>query len=411
MKKKYSKILLLDDQIELTKFLSKVLKDNGCKTRSFELKTKAYDWLVKHHADIIITDINSPYMNGYQFLGWLRANPSTKHIPIIFLTATACLETSLKIFRQEGKHELLSKPCDLSEFLQVVRWTEEKPRPKRRIMRKLSKQVLTERNEIQFIEWSELTKIFHRFLTGLKTRTAIITETEEWSIYFTVEKDSRLIGGIFYRPMNTGEILFEDIFRFKIFLQDHGMRTGIMMGFFTAAEKIRDVASLLEIELIDCIQTNQLFGISIVDDNEQRSDNVKKFYLDINLNKDTRVFGLFGEKVFKQIYRLRGKTFTITYSYSADTSDEIKLIVKIGTPQGRCCSLKIMNEPNQIDMYVTNLWYALGLLWVYGRLDKYEIDSDRKSSACIFGVLAMLPSINCVDDKLIMRPHHKLNRK
>ncbi len=42
---------------------------------------------MEHHPDVILTDFTMPRMNGHEVLQALRANPQTKHIPVILLTS------------------------------------------------------------------------------------------------------------------------------------------------------------------------------------------------------------------------------------------------------------------------------------------------------------------------------------
>ena len=48
--------------------------------------------------DLVITDLNMPKMNGFEFLSELRGNPSTKRTPTLMLTTET--RTELK---QQGK--------------------------------------------------------------------------------------------------------------------------------------------------------------------------------------------------------------------------------------------------------------------------------------------------------------------
>jgi CheY-like chemotaxis protein len=36
--------------------------------------------------DVILCDVEMPFMDGYEFVSALRADPTTRHIPVIFLT-------------------------------------------------------------------------------------------------------------------------------------------------------------------------------------------------------------------------------------------------------------------------------------------------------------------------------------
>lgn len=74
----------------------------------------------KPKPDLILLDVMMPEMDGYQVLTVLKADPETKDIPVIFLTALsdhADEERGLQL----GAADYISKPCTLSILLARVR--------------------------------------------------------------------------------------------------------------------------------------------------------------------------------------------------------------------------------------------------------------------------------------------------
>ncbi|MEG2040588.1 MAG: response regulator, partial [Hafnia sp.] len=81
--------------------------------------------LAKLHADIVLTDVNMPNMDGYQLTARLRQQGRTA--PIIGVTANALAEERERCI-QVGMDSCLSKPVTLEElqaslahFAEVVR--------------------------------------------------------------------------------------------------------------------------------------------------------------------------------------------------------------------------------------------------------------------------------------------------
>ncbi len=70
--------------------------------------------------DLILLDIMMPGMDGYEVATRLRANESTKDIPIIFLTAKTAKEDIVKGF-EAGGQDYVTKPFDPSELLERVK--------------------------------------------------------------------------------------------------------------------------------------------------------------------------------------------------------------------------------------------------------------------------------------------------
>lgn len=74
------------------------------------------DKAVALNPDIILLDIHLPGMSGYEILGKLRENPTTRSIPVIALSADAMPE-EIERGLNSGFHQYLTKPINLKELL------------------------------------------------------------------------------------------------------------------------------------------------------------------------------------------------------------------------------------------------------------------------------------------------------
>ena len=74
---------------------------------------------IKHLPDLIMLDINMPGMSGIDVAEMLRQVPSTKEIPIVFLSA---YDTDLEKKRAAvlNAAAFLGKPCSLKEVCDTV---------------------------------------------------------------------------------------------------------------------------------------------------------------------------------------------------------------------------------------------------------------------------------------------------
>jgi len=74
---------------------------------------------MKHLPDLIMLDINMPGMSGIEAAEMLRRVPSTKEIPIVFLSA---YDTNLEKKRAAALSAaaFLGKPCSLREVCETV---------------------------------------------------------------------------------------------------------------------------------------------------------------------------------------------------------------------------------------------------------------------------------------------------
>jgi PAS domain S-box-containing protein len=72
-----------------------------------------------HHPDVILMDINLPGISGIEAMNILRKDQSTKHIPIIALSANAMLRDIEKGL-EAGFFRYLTKPIKINEFMNAL---------------------------------------------------------------------------------------------------------------------------------------------------------------------------------------------------------------------------------------------------------------------------------------------------
>lgn len=118
MKDNY-KVLLVDDEPNNLKVLQQILKDH------FQLifainGEKALAAATEHQPDIILLDIMMPDMDGYQVCTRLKADPRTRGIPVIFVTAMGERENEAKGF-DVGAVDYIQKPVSPPIVLRRVR--------------------------------------------------------------------------------------------------------------------------------------------------------------------------------------------------------------------------------------------------------------------------------------------------
>ncbi len=91
-----NKILLVDDNAESLKVLRDCLEVLGCKILVARNGSSALSIVAKAEPDIILLDIMMPEMDGYEVCRRLKEDPSSNHIPVIFLTALSDIEDEAK---------------------------------------------------------------------------------------------------------------------------------------------------------------------------------------------------------------------------------------------------------------------------------------------------------------------------
>jgi signal transduction histidine kinase len=81
---------------------------------------KGFELAKKHRPTVIVTDLMMPEIDGLGLTRMLRADPSTRHIPIVMLTARGDLEDRIAGL-DTGVNAYLAKPFSAKELVSVVR--------------------------------------------------------------------------------------------------------------------------------------------------------------------------------------------------------------------------------------------------------------------------------------------------
>ena len=114
------KILLVEDNSDLSEFLAFYLHSLGYETSSAGTSAQGISKAFAEIPDLIITDLNLPDMTGVEAATILKQDPATSAIPIIVLTATAVGEWKNKAL-DAGVTEYLVKPVSPLELAKVLR--------------------------------------------------------------------------------------------------------------------------------------------------------------------------------------------------------------------------------------------------------------------------------------------------
>jgi two-component system, cell cycle response regulator DivK len=112
-------ILIVEDNELNLKILKDVLDFHGYSTVVTGLGAEALDLARQHHPDLILLDIQLPDIAGDEAARRLKADPQTRAIPIIAVTAFAMPGDRTKIL-DSGSDDYISKPFNLLALLALV---------------------------------------------------------------------------------------------------------------------------------------------------------------------------------------------------------------------------------------------------------------------------------------------------
>jgi CheY-like chemotaxis protein len=114
-----AKILVVDDQPVNVQLLKKKLERESMAVTTAESGQEALDLVRRDPPDLILLDIMMPDMDGFEVCQRLQADPATRAIPVIFVTARGTKESKLEGLAT-GAVDYITKPVDLDEMLARV---------------------------------------------------------------------------------------------------------------------------------------------------------------------------------------------------------------------------------------------------------------------------------------------------
>jgi len=113
------KVLVVDDEDTIRKFLKIHLVKNGYEVKEAADGEQAIDQLKKDRFDLIICDIVMPKKNGWEVIQEVRSHSTTKHLPVIILTAKNEDEDMFKGYNV-GANYYITKPFTKSQLFFAI---------------------------------------------------------------------------------------------------------------------------------------------------------------------------------------------------------------------------------------------------------------------------------------------------
>lgn len=107
------KILIIDDDADLSMLICDMYEDYGYGTAHAKSAADAYAWMEKNTCDMILLDINLPEATGFEVCQEIRKVSS---VPIIFASARTSEDDKITGLDMGGD-DYLSKPYSLRELL------------------------------------------------------------------------------------------------------------------------------------------------------------------------------------------------------------------------------------------------------------------------------------------------------
>ena len=117
------KILVVDDEPDVVKYLCSFLKDNGFTTIEASDGKEGMELAIKELPDLISLDITMPNETGTRMLRNLKDHPVTSSIPVIIVTGVDPLYEDFITNRKQINPPVafFEKPIDKDKYLKEIK--------------------------------------------------------------------------------------------------------------------------------------------------------------------------------------------------------------------------------------------------------------------------------------------------
>ena len=121
-------ILVIDDDVLMLELIALHLTSAGYQVRTAEDAVDGGRMMLESQPDLLLSDINMPYLNGLELVEAMRGDDNTVNVPVIFLSSMRDDAT----FERARKHRacaFLAKPVTREELLKTVSKVLDNPKP------------------------------------------------------------------------------------------------------------------------------------------------------------------------------------------------------------------------------------------------------------------------------------------
>ena len=113
-------VLTIDDSRTMREMLNHALVQAGYTVIQAVDGVEGLEVLQANGADVVITDINMPRMDGFGFIEGMRADPNHKATPVLVLTTESDAAKKQRA-REAGATGWIVKPFDPAKLVDAVR--------------------------------------------------------------------------------------------------------------------------------------------------------------------------------------------------------------------------------------------------------------------------------------------------
>src|SRR5260221_2626100 len=114
-----TRVLVVDDEIDTLNLLQTILEISGYQAFTTLNSIDAITLAEVEHPDCILLDIMMPQLDGFTLCKMMRMHPTTKNLPIVFVTAYSALDLEDRR-REAGADMVLPKPIGMDVLIDAI---------------------------------------------------------------------------------------------------------------------------------------------------------------------------------------------------------------------------------------------------------------------------------------------------
>jgi CheY-like chemotaxis protein len=115
-----NRILIVEDDTDVREIFSRALRHAGYEVQEADHALGAVCAMVREGADLVVTDIRMPIVDGLSLVNELKAHEDTRQVPVVALTGFDTPENRAAAFGA-GCIGFIAKPIDTGEFVNQIR--------------------------------------------------------------------------------------------------------------------------------------------------------------------------------------------------------------------------------------------------------------------------------------------------
>lgn len=114
-----NKILLVDDDPELSKLLQEALESFGCEVKLCAGGAEVVGLLRSYKPDLLVMDVMLPGLDGYSLITRIAGDPNLCEVPVVVMSALTTSRCMFETFSQVIA--FFSKPFNVEDLIEKVK--------------------------------------------------------------------------------------------------------------------------------------------------------------------------------------------------------------------------------------------------------------------------------------------------